>query len=279
MMLLFPLVESRSTGEESIAYFKVEVAWWLDAVTLPSLSSFCGLVSLCADDSLAILGRLGEALSDKVDTLQLHWSIIMIAALSEIDGDEAGWPMILQVATRSFVFQRNPIPFACFINSLMKSPESPRMFRTQSGGALVEYATSLFEYEETHAKKRLDKLMNLLKNNFSLRHDFCVVLGNFLHMESLDGTLYPRSFQTAIELARFSIHVHSISLGLDWIHKSCDDLLRRTIPYVLVRTLQFSFSFDLRLNDSNPRHLLSALESRPAQVVFLTSDQRRSNIE
>jgi hypothetical protein len=242
IILLLPVVESRSTSEESIAYFQLEVSWWLDAVTLPSLSAFCSLISLCADDSLAVLGRTGTALNTNAETLQLQWSIIMIGALSEIDGDVASYQMTIQVATRSLLFQRNPIPFARFIASLSKSPESAGVLTTQSSSPLVQYARSLVEYNETPSKKRLDQLTSLLECAFSPRHEFCKVLGSFLSERRLDDTLYHTSFQTAMELARFSIHVQLISPELDRIHESCSELLRRTIPAVSVRMSQCSCS-------------------------------------
>jgi hypothetical protein len=235
IILLLPVVESRSTSEESTAYFQLEVSWWLDTVTLPSLSGFCSLVSRCADDSLAILGRTGKALNESIKASRLHWSIIMIGALSEIDTDLASSQMTIQVATRSLLFQRNPIPFAYFITSLSKSTESPGVLTMHSGSALREYAISLVEFKETSSTKRLELLTSLLQSAFSPQHEFCRVLGSFLAQRQLDDTLYPRSFQIGMELSRFSIHVHVVSPGLDGIHESCNELLRRTIPVVSVR--------------------------------------------
>lgn len=236
IILLVPVVESRSTSEESIAYLKLEVSWWLDALTLQSLPVFCSVVALCTDDSLAVLGRTGRALSANVETMQLHWSIILIAALSEIDCDAACCQMTVQVATRSLLFQRNPVPFACFMMSLTSLPESPAVSATPSGRALIEYAKSLAEFEETPAKKRLDQLTSLLRCVFSPQHEFCDISGSFTSEQRLDDALYPRSIRRAIELARFAVHVRMISPGLARIHKSCNEVLRRTIPDVLVRT-------------------------------------------
>ena len=236
IILLLPLVESRSTSEESDAYLKLEVSWWLDSVTLPSLSAFCRIVTLCAEDSLGVLGRVGKALSTDIETMQLTWSIIMIAAISEIEGEIESCQMVIQVATRSLLFQRNPIPFACFINAEMKSPDKTHLIvPPPSSTALVEYALSLVEYNQIPAQERFDRLLNLVKSAFSQRHEFCKALGSFISNGRPSDSLYPSSFQAAMELARFSIHVCMVSPRLDWIHKSCNDLLLRTIPSVLVR--------------------------------------------
>ncbi len=228
-IILLPIVISRCTNEESLEYVKLELSWWLDAVTLPSLAAFCNIISLCGDDSLAVLGRSGKVLATSVETSQLNWSIVMIAALSESHVDIAFRDIVVQVATRVLLFQRNPIPFSNFIKLL----EDSDVLISLPGRLLVQYTEAIINFEAGMSKERLNRLGKLVKAVFSCQSTFCTVLKSLSSEAILVDSFY-KSSQAALEIARFSIHLHLISEELDQSLSVCKDVLRRTTPILLV---------------------------------------------
>lgn len=231
-MIISPIIEARSTNKESSEYIKLELSWWLDAVTPQTLSALCNLISLGAEDSLAVLGRSGKALARSVETSQLNWSILMIAAFSEDRADIAFRTMVIQVATRVLLFHRNPVPFATFLLSVRKELENSDTLNMLPGHLLLDYAESILDFENVKSTTRLKRLQQLVKKVFSASSNFCKVLELF---SSDINSSHLASQQGNLEIARFSIHLHQISEELYQLRKVCQEVLRRVTPKLLVR--------------------------------------------
>lgn len=233
-IILLPIVGSRSTNEESMEYIKVELSWWLDAVTLPALPAFCTLISQVGADSLAVLGRNGKALERMVERSELNWSILMIAALSESQLDKSLQSMVIQVAIRVLLFQRNPIPFATLI--VLMTEKNATLFDTVSGRCLAEYVDCIVQFQPSASRTRIERLTKLMETVFTSKHVFRRAL-NSLNFDQTPHSLTLSTPRRTVEIARFLIHVHLISESLHQVRNICNALLRLVIPPLLVSTL------------------------------------------
>lgn len=235
-ILLLSIVGYRTKNGESLEYGRLEVSWWLDALTLSSVSDFCSILSLCTDDSLEVLGRTGKAVARSTESSKLTWTIILMASLSERKVADEFFQMTIQVASRSLLVQRNPVPFAAFVASLNESMGGSGALGTSAGQRLVKYATTLVDYERTSADSRLGRLTTLVNAVFEPQHEFRRLL-SWSVQNGKNGQLSFQSLHAAVELSRFCIHAFLVASEAK---AACFEVLRRTISSLLVRFLPVS---------------------------------------
>jgi len=233
-IIILSTTGSRATQGSNLEYGRIEVEWWLDGLSLASLSDFCNVLTSCAENSLEVLGRAGKALASCTDQSQMNWSIILTACLAQTDGTGEFFYLVAQVASRCLLFQRNPLPFAGFLLSMKGRLHTSGVFGTAAGRLVLDYATMLYGYSRTLPDARLENLASLVNQVFTSRHHFCRLIPISLGRDPVEKLLC-RSYQEAVELSRFCIHSCLLADDLDQPRKTCYEVLRQTIPALLVR--------------------------------------------
>ena len=239
-IILLPVFEGRTTGLESMEYVRVELNWWLDAVTVATLSSFCELLSTCTGRSLDILGEISGALTKDVTIKNLNCSILMMAALTETRRENAFTVMVVRVATKLLLFHRDPVPFAKLIQSVQRLKGDIGVLSTENGSLLVMYARSLAEYRNG-TEETLVCLKELLVAGLGPRHIFLKFMAKAPDERESNPKSVPTAACDVLATARFYIHLRVVSADF------LQDALRKRLLHRLVPALISSHESELKL--------------------------------
>jgi len=209
-IILLPIFEGRTTGSESIEYVRVELNWWLDALTMATLSSFCELLSTCTCRSLDILGEIRGSLTKDVSVQNLNCSVLMMAALAETRRENSFTVMVVGVATKLLLFHRDPVPFAKLIQSVQILTGATGVLSTEHGSCLVIYARSLVEFRNG-TEDTLVCLKELLSAALGPRHIFLKFLANVADERKTNPKSFPMASYDVLATARFYIHLRVVT--------------------------------------------------------------------
>jgi hypothetical protein len=248
LSLLIPVMQSRSSGDDSLECIEHESSCWINALTLECLPAFCKLLLEVSAKALTILASVGPAWGNRGISRRTDFSILLMASLSARDESNAFSFFVLQVTARCLLFQRNPIPLAELIRYVGKKDDSSRVMNSKAAAPLVKYASALLDFENDSGSGRLALLGEMLSSYFSGSDRLATV--NKLLFESpslsaedlIDQFEVPQTIEKSLELAKFLIHVQLISEGTQMKSSRCWALLRRTVPTMLLVRSQESFS-------------------------------------
>ena len=209
-IILLPVFEGRTTGSESIEFVRVELNWWLDALTMETLSSFCELLATCTCRSLDILGEISGVLTKDVSVQNLNCSVLMMAALAETRREDSFTVMVVGVATRLLLFHRDPVTFAKLIQSVQILTGHMGILSTENGSFLMNYARSLVEFRNGR-EDTLVCLKELLSAALGPRHFFLKFLADVADETKSNPKSLPTASCDVLATARFYIHLRVVT--------------------------------------------------------------------
>jgi hypothetical protein len=209
-MILLPFFTGRNTGSASIEYLRVELTWWLHALTTETLPLFCESVASCVSRALDILGDIGSALTKDLASQNLNCSILMMAALSDCKRESPFAGMVVHVATRMLLFHRDPLPFANFLQSVRSLQGDVGVLSTEHGTLLVQYCRVIVEWQR-YTDENLFCLEALVSATLGPGHIFHKFLADVTDGQKISPQSVPSAPCDILATARFYVHLRIIS--------------------------------------------------------------------
>jgi len=231
-ILLAPVLEGRSNGPESIEYTRVELDCWLDALTIETLPFFCEIVATARVRSIVVLGEIASAVTKYLAAGHLNCSILMMTAFADSRREVPFAMMVIKVATRVLLFQRDPIPFADFILSVQRLKGDATVLSTAQGSFLVQYSKQLVEFRQSQ-NEAVGCLERLLSATLGPQHTFLKLLVNAKDSsEEIKPKTAPAAPCDILAFARFYVHIGVVS-GFAFEKVPGQSLLRQMFPALI----------------------------------------------
>lgn len=231
--LVTPLIRSRHSDPENLAYIEIEIGWWLDSLSLGSADAFCQALDYLNEKSLVALGSVGSAIMNAGNAACLHLSTLAMVSLSVSNTENSEFDkMVLQVITRCLFIQRNPQTVARFIKSVSESEAG--VLKTIEGKVLASYADALVNFTKYTATIRGKLLNDLVNSCFTEKH---ILSGAFVGGD-LNTLGVPATLRDAIESCRFAIHTKLAREVDDYQKPMTGVRIRHIVPHLYMVSAQ-----------------------------------------